>query len=355
MIPLLYHLQSILILILTSHYILGVYCQEVVSGRANPGCVLINDHIYCYGGWDKPTGRDLNENLELDLTEFGDFSIFNKSKIKWKSNSKSINGYELPSVDSTVATNLSDGTILFYGGASDKPNSMPFIHFNPKTNTWNNIPMPNNTYFDGSQIVNIGNDNKCIYGGLLPENTSFQKTLFIYDYKKNLWPIIEPIQGNVSAYYCATLVNDLIYIIDGHHLFNTIYATLNQFITYNTTNGKWGNLTALDYEPDGRIDHSTALTNDKKYILIYGGLRFTESDSSLLPCVDFYYVYTISSNRLEYVPLYGDSQLSTITRFGHFATVYKSKYLLLVFGRTDENTSSDSLNILNIQDPFAPK
>ncbi|CAO3619886.1 unnamed protein product [Cunninghamella blakesleeana] len=351
-IHLLYDLQNILVLILSTRFILEVYCQEI-SDRTNPGCVLVNDHIHCYGGLGTTRGH-LNDNLELDLSEFGDFSILNKSKIKWKSNSKSINGYDLPSVVQPAATNLSDETILFYGGISKDLNNMPFIHFNPKTNTWNNIQVPNNTYFVGNQIVNIGNDKIWIYGGNPPEDTSFISTFYIYDYKNNNWSIKEPMQGTHLSYYSATLRNDIIYIIGGFHS-RTNYTPLNQFKTYNTTNGEFGNLTTLGSERDGRLEHSTTLTSDKKYILIYGGVRIKDKHNLFLPCVDVYYIYDISSNTLKHVPLYGSSQLSIVTRYRHYATIYKSNYLLLVFGISDGSTSTDSLNVLNVQDPFNPK
>lgn len=151
MIFLSFYLINILIIILSCHFILEVDCQA--SGRNVPGCALINDHIYCYGGFAGSSNNngidftgELNENLELDLTVFGDFSIFDKSKVKWNFNPKSINGSVLPSAGQAATTSLSDGTILFYGGRGATPNSMPFIHFDPKTSTWNNISVPNNTY-----------------------------------------------------------------------------------------------------------------------------------------------------------------------------------------------------------------
>ncbi|CAO3619949.1 unnamed protein product [Cunninghamella blakesleeana] len=59
------------------------------------------------------------------------------------------------------------------------------------------------------------------------------------------------------------------------------------------------------------------------------------------PCTDVYYVYNISSNSLNYVPVE--------------ATIYKSNYLLLVSGSATESTTAESLNVLNIQDSFNPK
>ncbi|CAO3619611.1 unnamed protein product [Cunninghamella blakesleeana] len=343
-----------------------IHCQSI-PGRLYPGCSLSGDHIYCYGGYTGTTINNgvsytntVNDVLELDLTPFNAFNNnqFDKSKIKW--NNKSMN----PSMGSVVESSVvavSDGSILAYGGRVADNNTLPFSHYNPQSNTWNEISLPNKTYYIRTQAVNLGDDKIWIWGGFFGSGiTQSTDMLFIYDYKTNTWPTAQPFTGNVSVDHTATLVNNHIYIIGGATT-NAVIAqkktkymnNLNSIKTYNTVDGSWNSFTANGANPSGRTAHSTVATDDKKYLLIYGGSLVYSSRFQI--CTDVYYVYDIEKNNLQQVSLPDHPQLSMTTRFGHYSIVYKSNYLLLVFGYNDLNTPADSLNVLNIQNPYLPR
>ncbi|CAO3619764.1 unnamed protein product [Cunninghamella blakesleeana] len=354
-----------------------IHCQQQqqIEGRISPGCALANDYIYCYGGFfGSPNNisigfsSSINDNIALDLSIFGDLfntttTAFDKTKVNWSSKSKLINGNtEIPSVGRVATTPLSDGSLLFYGGyfggtGNGTPNDMPFLHFNPQTNSWNSIAIPNNTYYTHTDIINIGRDRIWIYGGLRPNNNIRTSTFYIYDFTIDQWSVIQPAEPAFSIDHTATLVGNLIYIIGGQQSSSTNQAQLfpfNRFQTYNTLSGSWNNITASGANPESRRFHSTVLTSDEKYLLIYGGMRYNDRGYLSYPNTDVYYVYDIKNNNLQYVSLGGGSQLSTSTRYGHYAAIYKTNYLLLVFGMSDFNVTSDSLNILNVKDVYKP-
>ncbi|CAO3619768.1 unnamed protein product [Cunninghamella blakesleeana] len=355
----------LLLIVLSCHYfILPISCQQA-NGRIVPGCTLLNDHIYCYGGYAGSANNngiafsgELNDNIVLDLTVFDDFSTLDKTKIKWTTKSKYINGTTpLPSVGQIATTKVSDGTILFYGGKASHGTTMPFLHYNPQTDTWNNITVPNNTYFARNQILDIGNGKIWIFGGVTDTETWGQNYFYIYDYQNNLWPVIQSmLPEEVSLDYSATLVNDLIYIIGGAQPIPPTRLMLNDFNTfktYNTIDGSWNNFTAGGPTVAPRGHHTTIATMDKKHLLIYGGSQALETRFEVSQ--DYYYVYDIANNSLQLISIPYSTQVTNGTRFGHYASLYKTNYMLLVFGFRDMFTAADNFNVLNIQDPYNPK
>ncbi|CAO3640657.1 unnamed protein product [Cunninghamella echinulata] len=341
-----------------------------VVGRVYPGCVLTGDSIYCYGGY-VGNSRDstnnynmlINQVVALDLTVLGDLTVFDKSKIQWVNKSNTLNdGTPLNELGYVTGTSLSDGSILMYGGAklhgpnNDPVNHNPFIHYDPQSNTWNNIALPNNTYTSHSRIVNIGNDKIWMWGGLLGQD-QFDYLLNVYDYKMGSWPITLPSpRHNIAVDHTATLVKDLIYIVGGGLISADDGLTVmdfRNFTTYNTTSGEFNSFRTNGTDINSRGYHTTILTGDEKYLIIYGGARAMD-DHVLYLCEDVYYVYNIVTNYLMSASVPGHPESYTSTRFGHYATLYKNKYMLLVFGYRSLNEPSNSIDVLNIQDPNHP-
>ncbi|CAO3619595.1 unnamed protein product [Cunninghamella blakesleeana] len=319
-----------------------------VTGRLYPGCALSGDKLFCYGGF---SGLPENNNaltytntytdhLELDLTLFGNLTTFNSSKIQWNGRSNIINGSPIIGAADIATATLSDGSYIMYGGRSNHLIDFPFARYNPQSDTWNR------------------NDKIWMFGGdVRAQGQTPLLRLSIYDFKIGSWSTLQPYVGNPPADNTVTLVGSTIYLLGGANIQfgengGFRLTPFNYIQTFNTIDSSWGNITTNGDRPTDRCFHSTTLTNDNKYLLVYGGIipnsqRFAKSE-------DAYYVYDIQNNVFKYVSLGPPPQSNTAVRFGHFAAIYKSKFMLLAFGYNDLTTAADNLNVLNIQDPFSP-
>ncbi|CAO3640379.1 unnamed protein product [Cunninghamella echinulata] len=339
-----------------------------------PGCALLQTKIYCYGGFTKYQINDygpyysnaLNDHLTLHLQPLGNLSHFNEFLIQWKPVSNTYNGVALPNIGNSATATLSDNSYILYGGSENTfgncPNlTYPFLHYDPKTDTFKTFPMlANNTYASRLQLVNTGNDAIWIWGGGL-NSTGWQYTFDygIFNYKTSSWSNMNINVGSIRIDHTATLAgNGLIYILGGYFKANeteTIYLSeFSRMYTYDTLNSKWGNFNGNGQIPTNRGLHTTTASADGKSLLIYGGSQVLVS--GLTVATDVFFIYDIASNAFSEVRLPKDelSSSNNNARFGHFATLYNSTYLILSFGYRDTNSPAESLSILNIADPKNP-
>ncbi|CAO3619635.1 unnamed protein product [Cunninghamella blakesleeana] len=364
-------LLSSIFILFTTHVRL-IDCQSnnnnQVKGRVLPGCVLIVNKVYCFGGF---TGgalnngvvyqNSLNDHISLDLTALGSFSEIDQSRIQWTNRSNTLNGIPLGALAQLGTAVLSDGSYVIYGGRNSTDNTQPLAIYHPQSDQWEGVTLPNNdTYYIRTQIVNLGNDRIWIWGGDVPVSLPNLTVdmFYIYDYKSKLFPTVQTLTTNISSDHTATLVNNIIYIIGG--------ATLNAqvkgrttipfdiFQTYNTLDGTWGSISTNGSKPVGRAFHTTVATADNKHLIIYGGSQPFNGKFQI--CNDVYYIYDIENNNLQGVDISNPPGLSGPQRFGHFATLYNSTYLLLFFGYNDLNTPiKNNLHVLNVENISQPK
>ncbi|CAO3653876.1 unnamed protein product [Cunninghamella echinulata] len=160
-----------------------------------------------------------------------------------------------------------------------------------------------------------------------------------------------PFSGPLGIDYTATLASDnIIYIIGGVFKRSGLLAQsdFDVITTFDTKSLKWEKFQANGSDPTPRIGHSTIEVPGTKLLIIYGGRRYGSITDSRLN--DYYYVYDIT--RHVFTPC-GTAD-KTKTRFGHFATIYKSRYLLLSFGYVNKNKTADSLTVIDVNDPYVP-
>ncbi|CAO3619620.1 unnamed protein product [Cunninghamella blakesleeana] len=358
------------ILLILSNHIHSYYCQGTnrqIHGRVFPGCALVNDSIYCFGGFIGAAmnvganyNNPVNDHVALDLTPFGDFSVIERQSIQWTNKSNTINGVPLGEVGQLTTSTLADGSYVIYGGRYVGGNTQPFAVYHYQSDQWEGLTLPNNnTFFVFSQIVNTGHDQIWIWGGAIagsPSETLVSNTLYNFNYNNKIWSTGQPSTGNSLAYHTATLANNTIYLIGGVSFTNSslrVLVDFNQFRTYNTIDSSWGNITALGPSANSRAHHTTVATDDEKNLIIYGGSQYLKGGFRAVD--DTYYVYNIESNRLQRVNMTNPPGATTHHRYGHFATIYKSIYLILVFGYSDASTATaDNFNVLNIQNISNP-
>ncbi|KAI9307787.1 hypothetical protein BJ944DRAFT_261351 [Cunninghamella echinulata] len=253
-----------------------------------------------------------------------------------------------------------------YGGAAttgiNNPSiAYPFLHYNPQTDSWNALPlMSNNSYSTQTEIVNLGNDSIWIWGGTLNStNTGYIPELGVYNYQTAAWSSMGASNRIVRLEHTTTLAsNGLLYIIGGYD--NTrnaetmFLSDFNLIITYDTNSLTWGSVNATGQIPSDRGLHTTTATADGKSLLLYGGAEVITTGLSVAQ--EVYFIFDISSNRFTKIQLPADelSPHGNNGRFGHFAALYNSTYLILSFGNRDSNVPAESLSILNVADPTKP-
>ncbi|CAO3653873.1 unnamed protein product [Cunninghamella echinulata] len=144
-------------------------------------CALIQSTIYCFGGntrlvsdrGEEVAGAPINEHIALNLDQFGDdFSRLNYNNIQWSNVSNIIESTTLEPIGYQSATTLfSDNSYVIYGGypvQSTKSLDRPFLHYDPKTDTWKKLALSNgNIYTSQAPILNLGNDTIWTYGGYM--------------------------------------------------------------------------------------------------------------------------------------------------------------------------------------------
>ncbi|KAI9302147.1 hypothetical protein BJ944DRAFT_251742 [Cunninghamella echinulata] len=343
-----------------------------LSGRLSPGCVLIQSKIYCFGGFTLFNLGELgpyftgsvNEHISLDLQPLGDLLQYNQSNIQWKPVSNIYKGLSLTNLGDVATVGLTDNTYIMYGGSgtTEYENlniSHPFLHYSPQNDLWSELPlMPNNTYSSRMELVNLGDDSICVWGGTLNSSgNAYTYDYGIFNYRTKSWINMHINTGEIRVEHTATLASDgLIYIIGGYFKANEtalIYlAQFNNIFTFDTKNSKWGTITASGNLPTSRGLHTTTATADGKSLLIYGGAQLLVAGATIAS--DIYYVFDCAARTFTHVRLPNSPSSTNNARFGHSATLYNSTSLLLLFGFYDAGSSAESLSILNVADPKNP-
>ncbi|CAO3640583.1 unnamed protein product [Cunninghamella echinulata] len=274
--------------------------------------------------------------IALDLTNLGDLTASDKAKRQCIIKSNTLNnGDSLNKLGYVTGTSLADGSILMYGGARlygpkiDLVNHNPFIHYDPNSNIWNDITLPNNTYTILIFII------------LVPLNNSHSKI--------ELWLIIVPSSRPVNDVdHTATLVKDLINIVISDYISIGNGHTMTgfpNFTTYNIINGEFGSFKTRRTDINSRGYHKTILTNDGKYLITYGSIMSMDN-VILYACEEIYYVYDIATNYLVEVTVPSHPGLNSSRNIIHsstrFTTFYKNNCLLLVFRYHTLDIPSDS-------------
>ncbi|CAO3640375.1 unnamed protein product [Cunninghamella echinulata] len=371
------HKKALFFLVFFCNFIIYINGQEnKPKPRVNPACALIQSKIYCYGGFTEyQLGDDrrpfysnaLNEHITLDIQTLGtNLSHYNQSLIQWNPVSNTYNGNPLTSLGNAATVKLNDNTYIMYGGSATSSNNNPnlthpFLHYNPQNDIWDSLPlMPSNVYSSRTQIVNLGDDSIWIWGGtLLSSGYKYTSDYGIFNYKTKSWSNMQTYTASIKIDHTATLAGDgLIYMIGGYYKVNETATMLTsdfkRIFTYDTQRLEWANVDTTGDTPSGRGIHTTTATADGKYLLIYGGAKVI--DSGLSVSTDVYFIFDISSKSFSKVELPENKLSSNFNnnRYGHFATLYNSTYLLLSFGYVDSKTPAESFSVLNIANPRQP-
>ncbi|CAO3649331.1 unnamed protein product [Cunninghamella blakesleeana] len=370
---------SIIIISTLILFINKINCQvNNIEPRIYPTCTLIQSTIYCLGGFTQFNSdhsknvynttylseiytHPVNDHIALDLSPLNNRDDIDITILKWEKKSSLLNNTPLDSIGFATSTSIHhDDSYLVYGGQVNNalhPLSHPLLNYNPQTDHWKSLPLPNgHNYTTGGTIVNIGDDNIWIWGGTINNTqTNVSDIVYIYDYKKNLLMNRLVGDGNVRVGHSTILISNGIILIMGgiYKMSNLTYfdsAGFNSMRKFDTKNMQWLYLTAVGDHPSGRIGHTATQSPDSNLVLIYGGIGISASGFRDIP--DTYYIYNIVSNTLQYVYITPPSSSPTITRFGHYATCYSTKYLFLLFGYVDEKTPATSLSVLDITDPY---
>ncbi|CAO3637054.1 unnamed protein product [Cunninghamella blakesleeana] len=359
--------------LLLLYHIVFVLCD--IQGRLQPGCSLIQSTLYCFGGYRKIKNgsyyytHPINEHISLDLTTFNDFKTLNTSEIKWKNVSNSLNKNKIKKLGNIATVGLTDHTYLLYGGSnhiksqllsSDDHLSSSFIHYDPEKNHWNSISLYKTTHRNRKyynirpDLVNFGNNTIWYWGNSALKNDS--SIFYLYNYPLSKW-YFQGITDHFLRYDHSTTyikTNGLIYIMGGYSLKESslVSVDFHTILIFNTTSLNWSTFNASGEIPSNRGAHTAIESSNQSHILIYGGSLI--STNEVIVSQDVYYVYDIFNNNFTKVSFHINESGRVNTRFAHFATLYQSNYLLLVFGFQDKDRPSDSLNVIDVSDVYKP-
>ncbi|CAO3621718.1 unnamed protein product [Cunninghamella echinulata] len=329
--------------------------------------------VYCIGGvvHDQKSYHSahyLNDHIALNLSQINnDFSTFNPSQLTWMtlSNINNKTGNPIQPIAFSAATSLSsDNGYVFYGGVQYTNNnySIPddiFMQYNPKENNWHPLPtLPGDQLFSGAAIVNIGNDVLLKSGGQSIPEKLINNTAALFDYKSSTWSDkildITYYQWFSINGHSITLIGSEIYRIGGSQYYGQKQNqfTMSLIYSFSTINMTWVDINTNGIRPSDRKHHTATYLPDKNLILLYGG-SLVLGDNAVDFLEDNYVIYNVTNNtylRIEDTVYYPFSK----KRFGHYATLYNSNYLLLMFGYMENLQSSDTMNVINITDPLKP-
>ncbi|KAI9303897.1 hypothetical protein BJ944DRAFT_241040 [Cunninghamella echinulata] len=368
-------MKNIIFILVFIFYIIQTSCQSAIESRGWTGCSLLNMQLYCFGGFIvNATNSYLsstNEHIVLDLSLFKNFTTFNKKDIQWLHVSNEINSDETLQPRGVISSVpiYSEKSYFIYGGLTEQslqfppppPSSMlaPFTKYNVDTDTWEVLELDNESdYTPLSTAINLGNDTIWMWGGKINSTLYFTYNIVnMYDYKSvsidmaNSWSKPVYYNGPARSYFTATLSHDgFIYIMGGYHQSETGDITFSNFrnvLRFNTNTFSWSTIKATGNIPSNRIYHSTTEIVNKNLLLIYGGFDAVSD----YPSNDTSYIYDTIKH--TFISIEIPSSLPN-TRYGHHATVYDSSYLIFNFGYISPNTPADSLNVLNVKDPYHP-
>ncbi|CAO3641892.1 unnamed protein product [Cunninghamella blakesleeana] len=343
----------------------GVFGQ--LSPRGWAGCSLVQSTIYCYGGFSAYNrngyyNNALSEHISLDLSTFNDFSDFQYSQVQWQTVKQSTQVFQESKARVASASILSKNAYLIYGGfiSANNPNSLaiPFQAFDTSNSAWINLPLsPGNKYRTDSTLVNIGNDTIWIWGGSLNSTGTYsQNVVNVFDYKSSQWAGQFFYNFPMRQTHTATMAgNGIIYVLGGGSLKNATglpfaYANFNDVLTFDTQSTQWNSISGTGDQPSQRDSHSTVQIPNTTYLLTYGGAK--NEPNGLKAVDDSYVLFNFVNNSFTIVNL--TSQNESNKRYGHFATMYQSNLLILVFGFVDGNSGADSFRILNVTDILNP-
>ncbi|CAO3651422.1 unnamed protein product [Cunninghamella blakesleeana] len=348
-----------IVILLYIFYITETYCQSTLEPRGWQGCSLINTTLHCFGGFTINSTMNyytpIDDHISLDLSVYTNFTTFNKSDIQWKSLSNKIDNESiLPSRGMISAVPIySENSFLIFGGLSDptttSSSSLSNLVAEYKVNEdeWESLDLQESTYTSSSVIINLGNDIFWIWGGRSSSSNLTTNVVNTYDFHSDSWGRSIRSRLPMRSQFTATLAHDgYIYIMGGYYQSNTNKnrdANFQDVLRFNTNTSLWSNITATGNIPTNRIHHTTTEILGTDSLLIYGGINLVSG----LPSIDSYYIYNIDHRNFTAV------QLET-TRYAHSAIAYDSSYLIFNFGYINSSTPADSLNVLNIKDPFKP-
>ncbi|CAO3648497.1 unnamed protein product [Cunninghamella blakesleeana] len=323
--------------------------ESKIISRKYPACTLVHHTIYCFGGTKvietSSIGNPfLNDHIALDLTQFQKgFTQFNRSNIQWKTLSNKINykngtkellfefyALSTPLLSLSSSGNNNGGYLLYSKGnlGLNEEQDHPLIKYDIHLNKWFPIPLPSGYNYSTSQdsLINLGNDTFWIWEGETPKKDG-QYVINIFNYLTNTW----------ATYYTKNFASDKSGIIPA----------------FDTLSSEWVDIKYTGDKITYKSYHTVTEYPDKDLLIVFGGL-FSSNDK-------IYLLFDIKTNVTKYVtiPLLVDennisSYENTNERYGHYATLYDSNYLVLIFGFKVENVAADHVSILNVANPFAP-
>jgi N-acetylneuraminic acid mutarotase len=153
-----------------------------------------------------------------------------------------------------------DGKIYAIGGYSNGSVVGTNEMYDPETDTWTTMEsMPTARAAFGIVVY----QNKIhVMGGYIPYSSFFSQAHEVYDPLTDTW---ETKSGTeFSAFFCANVVNDKLYVMGGQRQVFYPHGTIEQHRVYDALTDTWTDLTPM---PTGVSDYTSAVIDDKIYVM----------------------------------------------------------------------------------------
>ncbi|KAF7723108.1 Acyl-CoA-binding domain-containing protein 5 [Apophysomyces ossiformis] len=329
--------------------------QNIPTPRWAPGCVLLSASLLCFGGVEQETGEPSNDLYSLQLT-----STWNTTEPPWQLTSQP----DLHAAYFAIAV-LNGHNFLINGGRQNLTSTQSMDNhtwlYNVHEKQWSPplllnataVPRQKHTatlgmhgqiwLWGGSSVPTIGDNH-----------TEFYNTWQVID--TNIWTLLYPVPHSVDpparVDHTATLIFDTHILIIGGMVYSHDVTNPNSGLTLNpismstlllfdTVATTWRTITAGGNIPAPRGGHSAVLRPGNESVIVFGGATSDNNNTTLND------VFQLELRSMQWIaPTIAG--IPPEPRKYHQALLVSADQMLVLFGRGNDQTAYNDVNILSI-------
>ncbi|ORZ12713.1 hypothetical protein BCR42DRAFT_419820 [Absidia repens] len=342
-----------------------IHIQSIlaISGRVLQACTVLEDQVFCYGGYSSASGgvftNVTNDHYTLDLKQ----ADLTKARVasEWTSQEPSSNSPPLEPRSNLQIAALDNNRYMILGGRHGAtPLNATAVIYDKTSNSWTGLAPP--PPFDMSEGAMVASDANTVwaYGGKLNgTSNAAPNNILKMDISSGtpVWNVL-PMSRNgppISRYgHAQAMRNNVIYFFGGflnlpEQNLKPNVVTFNSLTWYNTQSDQWGNVPTNGDIPTPRKYLTATLLPNSSQVLLYGGTATAKLQA--LPLSDYCYIY--DANKHQYTAINLTKNGGAGGRIGHSAVAYKNR-LLILMGYDGGGNILNDVHALDISNPEHP-